>query len=219
MTEEQVEAEEFVAVAEPEQEDQTSQQPEESGQDRNWKAVRDQLAQLKDENQELRQAVQHVSYNQKPQEQADTSNDEDLLTKGEVKKLLAEKEAQIGMTLAELKMKSQYNDFNEVVSNEVFEDLKREFPGLGEAIMSSKDPNLLAYAIGKNSDTYRKKSGSSKQSEDAKQIIANSQKPGAVATASSGGGALSKADYFMNMSNTDFEQYVAKVKRDKDWTT
>lgn len=222
MTEEQQTMAEEQAVAEPIQNNEaahTNQEQEVSDQDQNWKAAREQLASLKQENDRLNQAVQQLySVQQAPKQQEDTGSDDDLLTRAEMKRMLQEKEAQIGATLNELRIQNQYRDFNDVVNKDNLSEITNNYPGLGEAIMSSKDPNLIAYVIGKNSERYRSKSQSQQQNADAKKIIANSQKPGASATASSGGGALSKADFFMNMSDEDFEKEVSRVKRSKDWT-
>jgi flagellar motor switch protein FliG len=158
------------------------------------------------------------AYQNQPVQQAAPSDDEDLMTKGELKKMLAEKEMIINQQLRSTQLKSQFSDYDQVVNKEVFDEIKRDHPEIGQAIMNSRDPDLLAYVIGKNSDAYRKRTASKQQQQaDALKVMENSQKPGSITQASTGGGALSNANYYESMTPDQFEQHVAKVKRRHNW--
>jgi hypothetical protein len=193
-----------------------------SDQDKNWAATREQLSQFKRENERLQQQMQqlHAAYQQGAnQPQQPVQNEDDLMTVGEFKRALAEKEAMFQQRLQETQVLSRYSDFNDVVNEQNFTALKEQFPGLGDAVMSSSNPNLLAYALGKHSPSYRDRLAKRQEAtQNAQQILDNSQKPGSVSTSMTGGSPISRAEYYAGMSDEEFNAKVAQVKRSGNWT-
>jgi hypothetical protein len=212
--------EEIVAES---QEAHTDQEGQGSDKEYNFGALREQVSNYKNENETLRSRLNELerAYYSGPQKAnvEQPSDDDDLLTKGELRKLLEEKEMMIQKQMRETQTRTRYRDYDDVVTKDVFEDITRDFPELGQAIMSSKDPNLLAYAIAKNSEAYRKKASKKQQQRsDANQIYENSRKPGSITQGTTGGGGISKTNFFESMSPQQFEEHVAKVKRGGDWS-
>jgi len=189
--------------------------------DQNWKAVREELSSyktkinnLEQQNQHLQSAYQNANQPQQPQQ-----SDDDIMTVGEFRRALAEKEAVIQQQLAETRTRSMYSDYNDVVNEDNFRQLKEQYPGLGDAIMTSKNPNLLAYAIGRSSDSYQQRSAQKQESvQNAEQIMANAQKPGSISNSMTGGSTISRAEQYAGMSDQEFEQKVVSVKRSGNWT-
>jgi len=204
-------------IAEPQQEAHTNQDDKEH----NFRALREQVSNYQRDNDQLQSRLHELerSYQSaQVQPSQQTNDDEDLLTKGELKRLLAQKEQAFQQQLTATQIRAQYRDYDDVVNREVFEDIKRDNPGIAEAIMSSQNPDLLAYTIAKNSPAYQTRAAKKKQQKsDADQIYQNSMKPGSITQGTTGGGAISKTSYFENMTPQEFEAHVDKVKRNGNW--
>jgi|DEB0MinimDraft_3_1074331.scaffolds.fasta_scaffold43466_2 hypothetical protein len=212
-------------VAEPQAEQEA---PEQDSQQINWQRANETMAQQKKRLDELEQQnrmfqQQQMLYQQQAQaakqstaSPLDSIADDDIVTgaefKGTMSKLLQAEKQQFESALQQqqrelktLSMRAQYSDYDKVVAN----TLKKaeNDPALAQAIASSSDPHRLAYEIGRASMPAQQ------QVNDAKRIVENAQKPGSVSQAATGGSALAKVDYFMNMSDADFERHIASVKR------
>lgn len=195
----------------------------------NFAALREQVSNLKNEKDGLKQQLSQVTQqlqsfayqqnqaSQQPQEKVPSADDEDFLTKGEVKRLLAEKERQFNVALNETKVQARYGDYSKVVNQDVFAPLMQQEPELRDAIMSSSNPNLVAYYLGKG---YAPKQtpqtpppAEQNVQSRTQQMIDNSMKPGSINNATSGSGSLSGTDYWNSLSDEEFEAKVAAIKR------
>lgn len=210
-----------------------AQAPQESDKEANFAALREtaaeqkqRLGELERHNQFLQQQQAIFQANalqrQEPQAQKpmpwESVNEDDVLTGADLKRTMQQSyevmQGDLNQQKQELKkmaFKSQYPDYNEVVGYALKEAERN--PALSQAMQSSSDPYTLAYEIGKRSEAYQTQHAQVKTSADAKRIMENSQKPGSVNAASTGSGALSKAQHFMSMDDRAFEAHIAKVKR------
>jgi len=213
---------------------ETTHEP--SNQEINWQKANEtmseqkrRLEQLEQQNQTYQQQLgvfqnYMTQMQQQPAQSArsplDNLAEDDVVTGGEVKAVLQnvisqqeqsfqQKVAQYEQQMQIMQMKSQFPDYENVVRETV--KMAEQNPALAEAIRTSSNPGLLAYQIGRNANAGAAQP--SQQVEEARRMVENAQKPGSLAGATGGGGALSKADFFLNMSEQDFEQHVAKVKR------
>ncbi|MFW9872314.1 MAG: hypothetical protein ACFFG0_04360 [Candidatus Thorarchaeota archaeon] len=204
--------------------EEIQQESQPSNQEMNWKATREELSNLKQENERMRQQLDQMSmYQANPQQYQQPLDkqdhglaDEDLVTAADLKKFMREKEKQYQKALVETQILAKYPDYNDVVNSNI-KDIATKYPGIAEAVLSSNNPNLLAYALAKArmGETVK----GQQQSQEAKKIIENSQMPGSINQASTGSGSLSKANFFADMSPEEFEKHVAKVKRGGNWFT
>lgn len=227
MTEENPGVEEV--VAEPQAETEANEQ---SNQEVNWQAAQQTMAQQKQaledaqrQNQTYQQQLNVFQnyMNQQQQQPAqaaspmDSLSDDDVITGADMKRalgsMMAEKEKQFQTELEQQKsqlavmnMRSQHSDYDQSVQNAI--KMAETNPELAEAIRTSSNPGLLAYQLGKGTNPQ-----ASEQAAAAKRIVENAQKPGSSTQAATGGSALSKVDFFMDMSNQDFEKHIAGVKR------
>ena len=209
---------------------------QQSSQEINWQKANETMAEQKRRLEELEQRNQTYQQqlgvfqnymsqmqqqsSQQSQSPLDRISEDDVITGGEFKaalqSMMQEKEQSFQQKLAQyeqqmsvMQMKAQYPDYDNVVRETV--KMAEQNPALAEAIRSSSNPHLLAYQLGKANTGNS--AMASRQVEEARRMVENSQKPGSLAGATGGGGALSKADFIMNMSDQDFENHVAKVKR------
>lgn len=109
-----------------------------------------------------------------------------------------------------MKLQASNSDYKEVVTYGL--KAAQTDPQLANAIATSTNPALLAYQLGKAHPEYQEKVWASKQSEEAKKIVENSQKPGSMTRATTGSSPLSKASFFMDLGDDDFEKHIAKIK-------
>ena len=208
-----------------------SQRPENNSANQenvNWQAARETMAQQKQRLEQLEQQnalLQRWAEQQSQQQQqvAQPANPfeglsrDDVMTVGEFQGVLnstmSQKEEQFNRRVADLEKqqklmsyRSKYQDYDNVVQDTL---KKAETnPALAQAIMSSSDPHLLAYELGRSGYAEQRKAQA-----NAARILENSNKPGSIANASTGGSALSSVDHIMNMSDADFEARIAAVKR------
>lgn len=197
---------------------------EQNDQQYNWNQARETMAEqkkrleeLEERNQTYQQQLavfQNYMSNSQMQKQVQSEpeiSDDDVLTGADLKKVLQAKENQINSQLtkyqrelAAMRLKSKYQDYDNVVGNTL--KLAQTDTELAEALTSSSNPGLLAYHIGKS---FEKKAEASR---DAQRMVENASKPKSLSQAQTGTSGLSKTDYFLNMSDSDFEKHIAKVK-------
>lgn len=208
------------------------EQKQPDSQEVNWQQARETMAQQKQQLDELAQqnqllqqqqamiqanAMQQAPQNVQSADPLQSMSDDDVLTGADFKKAIAGQVSQFQSALdkqsqqvKQMAMQSQYPDYQEVVGYTLRN--ANNDPALAQAIASSSDPQLLAYQLGKANPEYQQAQQAKKHSADAQRIVENSQKPSAVSTAATGSGALSRADWFLNCSDRDLEQHIAKVK-------
>lgn len=113
-------------------------------------------------------------------------------------------------TLAAVETKSQYQDWNNMVTSHVPE-LTKKNPMFAEMINNASNPYEAAYLL---AELNAKASQPVAQQPppfngNAQRAIANSQKPQTIASVG-GQGQLSAADYYASMSDEDFHKIAAK---------
>lgn len=194
-------------IASPEQQDQPVSQaveetqpaaPVEDPQERNWREIRQSLKELKRENQYLRQQVE--SSQQRPVSQEEPEDDEPYVTPKKLNKQLSDFEQRLKMKEAETvedRLRSKYNDYDDVVSVENVEYLKQNDPELALSIQAlAGDPYKqasAAYKLLKKTDYYMNKN----TMQDKAKIADNSKKPMSVQAVRKQG-ALGEANRFAN---------------------
>ncbi len=134
-------------------------EPEESRQDRNWKAARQKQKDLERELQMQREInerlLQMTSQSQRQQEVVEVEDpDDEFIPKGKVKKIAQKQLEPVEKRLQDLEkkietqknlqfidnLKRQYSDFDEIVNPETLSILEQQEPELAETISSIKDP-------------------------------------------------------------------------------
>lgn len=175
----------------------------------NWRRMEQKLQELEHKNNELMKAMEQKTSTPIESSEDDLAKlqEDDLITVGQVDKL-AEKRARqiVNDELARrekealpTKVKSQYQDYDQVVTNENIEKLIQERPSWENTIKNDPNPYETAYYLIKQSSFYRSKM-ENKQNQD--RIISNSQKP--ISSNSIGKqGPLSQANAFATQSKED----------------
>lgn len=211
--------------------EQVAQVSQESDKDYNFKALREELAQIKEDRDRLRGDFEDLrrSNVQRQPEQAfrksaiDDINSDDLVTGAQFKQILAEREAEYQLMLGELHVKSQNQDYDEVTSKYGIPLIEKE-PDLQSGFMNANAANKAAYLykIGKmaqDQQAYRELIANQSQptqyvqpeprvSKSAERIVANASKPGTLSAPTGGAGNLSKADYYATMSEAEFTAMI-----------
>ena len=184
--------------------------PEPGTQEFNWRRMEQKVQELERKNQELSQTMQEKPSSPKeevPDELAQLQDD-DLITVGQVNKLAEQRARQI--VSDELnkrekealpgKVKKQYEDYDQVVTNENIEKLVQEDPDLEHDIKVSINPYSRAYKEIKRSEFYKTQVSNNQNKE---RIESNSQKPVSSNTIGNKGGPLSQANAFATQSKDD----------------
>ena len=186
---------------------------------KNYRAIRSKAEKLERERDEAVRRLQEIESNRYAQSKAQVESpqveedvrvgDDDLvegkhLTKvGRKIKALEEKiqqyQQQSSMTATEAKLKSQYSDFDKVVSRDNIEMLKDAYPELYSTIYTSSDlynKAVSAYTLIKKLGIHREDNFAS----DRAMVQKNASKPRAVASIApqQGDSPLSKANAFAN---------------------
>lgn len=175
-------------------------------------ALQAERAQRQNLQEELRAIKDHIALMQTQQmgaqkQSQEEYSDDDVLTYGDLKKALNQKEQQIKVTLDELKMMQKHPDYEEIVTNYLPEVLKQN-PGLRKSLQQTQDYEL-AYYLAKNSDAFKASSKTQKKHADAERIVKNSQQAGSL----SGVGTTSpvnQAKRYKEMSDDEFSKMVSR---------
>lgn len=178
-------------------------QPVESDQERNWKNTNRLLASQKNQIEQLTAIVNGL---QAPPQAHDDSSDEEILTKGEYKRLDAERQkrnaAQYAQT-AEQIFAARNPDYNDLISKYIPKLIEKN-PALLESLKNNPNAHEIVYNLIKDSSMYQKDKDftSKKGQEDAKKIIKNSSQP--VSGNAAARGALKSGNHnYESMSNAD----------------
>lgn len=182
---------------------------EESSQERNFKALREKADRLQRERDEYEKKLQEVEQrNTKDIEGSEEEynlNPDDLVEWRHVEKKLKKLEGQIrkyqedtSLSSSEIKLKSKYNDFDQVVTKGNIEQLRETYPEIADSIAANKD----MYSAGSAAYTMIKKLGIYQEDhymEEKEKAKSNSQKPRpASSVGQQGESALSQANAFAN---------------------
>ena len=199
-----------------------AEQPLANDKDYNFKALRDELAQIKDDRDRLRGDFEDLRRQQvqrqpePPRKRAiDDINSDDLVTGAQFKQTMAEREADYQLQLGELLVKSQYSDYDEVTSKYGVPLIEKE-PDLAQGFLASNNKAAYLYKIGKlamGADRPVQEpvmQVPQQPSQAAKRIVENASKPGTLSNAVGGSGNLSKMDYYNTMSDAEFTAFMNK---------
>jgi hypothetical protein len=201
-----------------------------SDKEMNFKALREELAAIKQEKERLAREFEGIKRAQNVQRQPepprkraiDEISNEDLVTGAQFKQIMAEREAEYQLMVGELQVKAKYSDYDEVTAKYGVPLIEQE-PDLAQGFLGAQNKASYLYKIGKQAQEaaeYRRmlQEQSSQQpvaqspqqpSQRAQKIMENSRKPGTLSSAVGGSGTLSKADYWATCSEAEFQKQVA----------
>lgn len=195
-----------------------------SDKDYNWKALREEMAQIKADRDRLEQQFEDVKRSQYVQRQPepprkraiDEIENNDLVTGAQFKQAMAEREAEYQLMLGELQVKAQHSDYDEVTAKYGVPLIEKE-PDLAQGFLAAPNKAAYLYKLGKMSQmadqrvqTPEPVQQAPQASNNAQRIVENARKPGTLSNAVGGAGNLSKADYYASMSDLEFNRLVAK---------
>lgn len=179
-------------VVSPEEEAHGPSHPplQESDADRNWKQMREKQRELE------RRIAFYEDELAKKKEPEEVEDPNDLVDRRSLQKALSRLEGQLQQQKLEAvpdRLRSKYNDFDQVVSEENVLKLKETEPELFTSLSAGKDP----YAVGVAAYKMLKSTGIAKPSNDEMkaQVAANAKKP-VSSNAIKGQGALHEANAF-----------------------
>jgi hypothetical protein len=198
-------------------------------------AMREELNQLKTQNQLLQQQVQLYQANmgqgmaqgqQGQHGQAQQAHDpfadldeDDVVDVPTMKRIFSQFQQATSRQLREIQLRAQFPDIEETIRDHLPNALNKN-PGLQQALRQSGDP-LLAYQIAKYEKQLREGAngqgqgnGSAQdQGQDVTQrILNNLGKPQNPGTTGGGGSGVDAAHAYLNMSDDDLEKRIAEVK-------
>jgi hypothetical protein len=168
--------------------------------------LQDELKIVKDNMQLMMAQQQQLTAPSQPDEFEGISKD-DVITYGDLERILSKKEQKYDMGIQELRMTQKYPDYQEVVTTYLPEVLKTN-PGLGNTLRKSNDYEL-AYHLAKNSDSYRGSHKQAKRSADAERIVQNAQRAGSLSSVGQTS-PISEAKRWKEMSDSDFKAAATK---------
>lgn len=175
------------------------------------KSEREQRQQLQEELRTIKDHLSLIQANQTrpppPKDEFDGVQDDDVITYGDAKKLLSRVQHTYQMSVQELKMSTQYPDYQEVVTKYLPEVLKSN-PSIRNTLEKTQDFSL-AYHLAKNSDQYRSDHKKIKKSLDAQRIVENSQQAGSLSSMGSTT-PISQAKSYKKMSDDEFRKIMNK---------
>lgn len=195
------------AVQEQQDHSESPSTNQENSQDKNWRAMREQMEELKRYSQRLESEVQRMRAPPPPQqvEEEINASEDDLSTVGLTRKLakkeaqsivkefMTKKEAEFAEQMARLK----YPDYDAVVSNDNLQRLVQTAPELAKMLMNNPDP-VGAYKLLKQV---------SLGSQEAAQLKENQAKPRSVQSVGQTS-ALSQANAFAQGLTPDLRKQL-----------
>lgn len=168
--------------------------------------LQDELRMIKD-NMSLMMAQQQQRQQPAPKDEFEGVSKDDVLTYGDLEKILSKKEQQYQMNIQELRMTQKYPDYQEVVTK-YLPDVLKQNPGLRQTLQQSNDYEL-AYYLAKNSDSYKGASKSAKKNADAERIVQNANRAGSLSSVGQTS-PINEAKRYRDMSDDDFKKQVQK---------
>lgn len=217
-TNEGVEQDESVAQAVPTAESNDSAEEKQKAetfakksedQDRNWKETRRKMQELERRAKEQEELISQLKAPQRAPEidELDKLGDEDIVTKGQAKKLAAKMAEEIASRVikerenatVEDRLSSKFGDFNQVVTRENIELLKETEPELAMSLAQNTDQysqGVAAYKLLKRLGIGVEEMAKEPVKEKQK-AVANSQKPLSV-NAVTKSSAIGNAHMFEN---------------------
>lgn len=199
--------------------------PKEDPQERNFRALQESIEQLKArqdaEKREYQLQLEMLRANSAPKESPkqkrmfDGMEDGDIPNVGELRRAWEDREAEYLNRIEELQVQGQHSDYAEVLQK-YGTKLAQTDPLFVQGLRGAENKALFAYQYAKREQRFQELEASSKQPSQpsqpsviAQKIVENSRKPGTLAQAGGGHGALSKADYIASMSDAEFMKYAS----------
>ena len=163
-------------------------------------------AKMMRENMQLMMANQQRQQLQQKDEFENISSD-DVITYGDLQKILSKKEKAYEMSLQELKMTQKHPDYQNVITQYLPEVIKNN-PSLGRTLENTQDYEL-AYHLAKNSDVYKNAHKKVKKNADAERIVQNANRAGSLSSVGQSS-PISEAKRWKDMSDSEFMQASQK---------
>lgn len=167
--------------------------------------LEDELSMMRD-NMNLLMAQQSQKSSQS-QDEFQGLGDDDVLTVGEFKKAISQREQQYRMSLDELRMTQKHPDYQEVITK-YLPDVLKSNPSLRNSLQQTQDYEL-AYYLAKNSEGYKSQHKQAKKSADAQRIVENAQRAGSLSSVGKNS-PISEAKRWSQMSDADFMKAANK---------
>lgn len=199
-----------------------AEQPVANDKDYNFKALREELAQMKEDRDRLRddfESLRHQQVQRQPEpprkRAIDEISNDDLVTGAQFKQIMAEREAEYNLMMGELQVKAQNPDYDEVTAKYGVPLIEKE-PDLAQGFLASNNKASYLYKLGKMAMMAEQRQQPEPVAEyrpptqTAQRIVDNSKKPGTLSNAVGGSGTLSQADYIATMSDKDFYAMIQK---------
>lgn len=190
-------------------------------QDQKFAGIREEVDRIKADREEERRTIQlqldmlRANQAQPRQEQAqrkflDGMGDSDIPNVGEIRKEWEARESAYQSKISELEFAQYHPDYAETLDKHLAPLVKNK-PILAEVIRNSPNPAMAAYEIGQLAKGAISNTPpiQTQKSINAQRIVDNARKPGTLSQ-TGGQGALSKADYYANMSDTEFAKFASQ---------
>lgn len=166
-------------VAEAPVEVQDASQPV-SDKERNFEAFRQEVQNLKAQNEYLQRQMYESQQSQQQDEfDLNKMRDDDIPTYGELKKLRQQEERdrrQYMQQLKDLEARTQYQDYDQVIKD-FLPDVLREEPDLANAIKDNPQLHKLAYRLAQASPRYHQQKMAAQNQNAVNKIVENSSRP------------------------------------------
>jgi len=193
-------------------------EPDAGTKEYNWRRMEQKVQELERKNYEMSQAIQEKT--SPPQEEPDELSQlqkDDIVTYGQVDKLAERRARQIvADELAKRekealpsRVKEQYKDYEQVVTNENIEKLVKERPAWETTIRNDPNPYEAAYVLIKQASFYKE---NVENQQNKERIASNSQKPISSNTIGSSG-PLAQANAFATQSKEDLWAEMQRCSR------
>jgi len=184
----------------------------------NFKAFREEIDQIKNERNELRQQLELLRQNQYQQQSQqeesylpDGVDEDDYVSAKQLKNILEQREQQYNERLMEMQFAQNHPDYNEVLEKYT-RPLLQEKPHLLDGLRAASNKALYAYDLGKMAMERQNMATNSHQTNNAARIVQNANKP---ATLSGAGGSapLRAAKDYSKMTREEFLKEVDRNRR------
>lgn len=145
-----------------------------------------------------------------PKPMFDGMRDDDIPNVADLRKEWEQREANYQARLEEMQVAQMHPDYAEVLDKYVAPLIKQK-PHLAEGIQGAQNKALFAYELGKMAQQMSDNAvpRPPQKSETAQRIVDNARKPGTLSQAG-GTAAISKADYYANLSDADFMKLASR---------
>lgn len=203
--------------------DRETPKPDSNPQAEHFRALREEVDRIKAERETEKREYQqqlellHANLNsrqpvnsepQRSKRMFDGMEETDIPNVSEIRKAWEQRESEYQAKIEELEIAQRYPDYAEVLEKYLV-PLIKEKPHLAGGIQGASNKALFAYELGKMRQQQVAQQVATPKSTVAQKIVENSRKPGTLSSAG-GQGALSKADYYASMSDTDFMQFASR---------